>query len=104
MSLQIIFWAQLIGITGIGGFVGEYLRAAQTGNEINRLFWANFFAGSFLSVLIGWSFFHLTEQKVWSFILAGFVSYQDEKQAVKFLRGFLNYALKGGEKDDDSTS
>lgn len=102
MEAEMIFWAQLVGITGLGGFIGEYSRACQSNVSIDRLFWSNFFAGSFVSLLIGWGLFHMTQQKVWSFIIAGFMSYQDERQATKFLKNLIQFALKGG-VDDDST-
>ena len=92
-----LFIFQLLGIIGVGGFIGEFYRITYSGGSIDRIFIANYLAGSFLAFMVSYGIYLLINNKHLSLVLAGILAYQDEKYLTKISRKFLEDFIKGSD-------
>lgn len=100
MEGELIVIIQIIGFATTGGLIGEAGRTINSGYNLDKYFLANSIAGGFLAFLIGWLLYRYTQDRTLASIIAGAISYQDEKRINKLVRKFLLEFLKGGGKDD----
>jgi len=92
--LDNVFLIQLIGIISAGGFIGEFQRAINAAPSTSFLpFMANFFAGSFLSFLITYLFYIITEMKDVTLILGGLLSFQEAQFISKLSKKVITQLL-----------
>lgn len=89
MQLQQLFMFQLLGAVAVGSFVGEFFRSSRSQEYSARIFLANFLAGSFLSFLVAYSFYLITNLKELSLIIGAGLSYQDERFISRLMRKMI---------------
>lgn len=95
---------QLIGFAATGALIGEAYRSVHGGHSINKYFIVNTLAGGFLSFLLAWGFYMYSGNKGIASIIAGVLSFQDEKKISKLAHNTVLYWLKGGydnERDEE---
>lgn len=91
---------QLVGFATTGGLIGEAYRSVHGGHSINRYFIVNSLASGFLAFLLSWGFYMYTGNRGLASVIAGIVSFQDEKKISQIARSTVLYWLKGGYEDD----
>lgn len=96
MSLEQLYLLQLLGAVAIGGFVGEFFRAAHFGVCSSKVFAANFLAGSFLSFLVAYMLYSLTQQRQLSIIAGALLSYQKHEFITKLAQELLELMVRKG--------
>lgn len=101
MGHNTLYLLQLLGAVAVGGFVGEFFRTSQNATISARVFLANFLAGSFLSFIIAYIFYLISNRAEIALLLGAALSYQEEKELVKIVRKMALQLLSGEGKKDD---
>ena len=100
MEGEAIIIIQLIGFATSGGLIGEAYRTINSGYTLDRYFIVNSIAGGFLAFLLAWGYYNMTGNRGIASVLAGIISYQDEKKINKLARKFISDWAKGGSGDE----
>jgi len=97
-----IYIFQLLGITAMGAFVGEFNRynfavVKMSVGQFTSLFLAHMFVG----FLLGYFMYLFIERKEVSLIIGALVSYQDDKTINSIIKDVLTRFLTKNNKDGD---
>ncbi len=99
MSTEAIFMVQAIGVIGVGAFIGEFYRSVSNINIFTHGFFAAFLANAFISLLISYLLYYLTDNRPMSLIIGGLLSYQEESFLSKISKSVLKQFLENKEKE-----
>lgn len=92
---------QIAGFATTGGLIGEAYRSVHAGYDINKYFIVNSLASGFLAFLLAWGFYSYTGNKNIATVIAGILSFQDEKRVSAIARNTLLNWLKGAPDEDE---
>ena len=90
-----LFFIQLIGMTAVGGFAGEWWRSQSCSNAVAMSrFLANVLAGGFLSFLSGWALYERMDSPGPPLITAGLIAFQSVENIMKTTKKLVLSHLK----------
>lgn len=99
-SSQSIFLIQLVGIIVAGGFIGEFYRAVHSHISISpSVFIARFLAGSFLSFLISYGIYLTINNRPFTIIFGGLLSYQKDIFIIELAKELIRKYVNSENKD-----
>jgi len=92
---HLAYIAQLLSSVIIGGLVGELYRASKVDFSISLIHHlARFSAGAFLAYMVSYGYYYATQNKTWSLLLGGVLSFLDETFVIRNIGGYLKNNLK----------
>lgn len=91
INAEIVFLVQLLGVVGVGGFIGEFYRSSLSSSPVSvKLFISSILAGGFLAYIISLAFYYFVyENKTLALIMGSLLSYQDERYISRFVAATL---------------
>ena len=96
-----MYLLQLLGAVACGGFVGEFYRTAKNSEICARVFVANFLAGVFLSMIMGYLVFYFTNNREISILIGALLSYQDEAYLSNLSKKVVKNIMNEGKDKND---
>lgn len=95
---NITFIMQLVGVIAIGSFAGELRRHTSVVDPVfNSLhFFSSILGGAFLSFLVAYAIWVYRGDVNASFLIGGFLAYQNEEYVAKLAKGIFNKFVNSG--------